>query len=64
MEKESPLKVSVVAEMLGVSDTTIYRMIEEGEFPNALSYPRGNYKTYRIPRGDVDNYINRSKDAS
>jgi excisionase family DNA binding protein len=46
----SDLSPKQAAEMLGVSRSLVYRLVEQGEFPNA--YQVSN--RLRIPRADVD----------
>lgn len=45
--------VEEVAEALRLSTKTVYRMVADGAFPNAVKHGRD----LRIPRADVDAYL-------
>lgn len=51
------MKVSEVAEALGMHPETIRTMARSGDFPNAYKTGRGSHSSpIRIPSGDVEDY--------
>jgi len=58
---EDILTTTQVAKILGAAVVTIHLWIKSGEFPNAWQLrPRKNSK-WRIPRSDVDAFIERRR---
>lgn len=55
--------VDQVAYSIGLAKTTVYKQVQEGDFPNAIDACSDSATTpcYRIPRTDVLDYINRRK---
>ncbi len=53
------LSITQVAQMLGVSERTIYRLMEQGEL-----HPFKMGKSWRFDESDIDGYINRLREAS
>lgn len=59
-------RVDQVAFTIGCTDQHIYNRIQEGEFPNAvdISSDTARIPCYRIPREDVLEYIEASKEKA
>jgi excisionase family DNA binding protein len=56
------LKVSQVAEILGVSKATVHRLIEKGHFPGSYRVdPTGLRSHVIIPKSDVDEFLKKRR---
>lgn len=52
------LSTQEVASRLAISDRTVQRMIQRGEFPNAF---RAGSRAWRIPETDLEAYVENQK---
>lgn len=50
-----------VAELLASGLNTVYRLLRDGEFPNAFRLGVGTKAPVRIPKADLDAFIERRK---
>lgn len=55
------LTTAQVAKILGAAVVTIHFWIKDGEFPNAYQLRPHKKSTWRIPKSDVDAFIERRR---
>lgn len=58
------LSTEQVAQMLGVSRPTVWQMVQDRRFPNALIIKNPARDTIRIPLSDVEAFIQASQESA
>jgi excisionase family DNA binding protein len=58
------LTVQEVAESLRITTRTVMTMIESGSFPNAFKAGEASNSPWRIPKADVEQFIQRRQRES